>query len=128
MRAGGALLAILALSAPGCDGDVLIVVGNGTLLVGVVTRGPVTPVCLPAVPCSAPFAAGFLVTRDGREVARFDSGADGRFSVALPSGGEFRVVPEPDAPILDPPSQARGVAVRAGEVNEVRLEFDTGIR
>jgi hypothetical protein len=48
--------------------------------------------------------------------------------VALPSGGEFRVVPEPDAPLLDPPSQARGVAVRAGEVNEVRLEFDTGIR
>lgn len=128
MRTAGALLAVLALAVPACDGDVTIVVGNGTLLVGIVSRGPVTPVCVPGVPCSAPFAAGFLVTRAGRVVARFESGADGRFSVALPSGGEFRVMPEPDAPLLDPASQSRQVAVRAGEVNEVQLEFDTGIR
>ena len=121
-----ALLSCLALAA--CEGDFFLVAGEGTLLVGVVTRSPTQPVCHPDVPCDAPFSSGFTATRDGRIVAAFHSGADGRFRVALPSGGTFRIVPGPEAPLLDPTIQSREVSVRAGEVNEVALQFDTGIR
>lgn len=122
------LIALLTLAGSACDGDVLIVVGDGTLLIGVVTRGPTEPVCQPAVPCDAPFAAGFTVTRNNLPVASFRSGADGQYRVALPTGGTYRVVPGPDAPLLQPESQAREVVVRAGQVNAVDLQFDTGIR
>jgi len=123
-----ALFATLALAASACDGDITLVVGDGTLLIGLVTRGPTEPVCRPSVPCEAPFAAGFTVTRNGVPVASFRSGADGRFRVPLPAGGTYRVVPGADAPLLAPGSQAREVTVHAGQVNEVELQFDTGIR
>jgi hypothetical protein len=123
-----ALFATLALAASACEGDITLVVGDGTLLIGVVTRGPTEPVCRPSVPCDAPFAAGFTVTRNGAPVASFRSGADGRFRVPLPAGGTYRVVPGPDAPLLAPGSQAREVVVLAGQVNQVELQFDTGIR
>jgi hypothetical protein len=122
------LFATLALAASACDGDFTLVVGDGTVLIGLVTRGPTEPVCQPSVPCEAPFAAGFTVTRNGIPVASFRSGADGRFRVPLPAGGTYRVVPGPDAPLLAPGSQAREVVVQAGQVNEVELQFDTGIR
>lgn len=121
-----ALLSCLALSA--CEGDFFLFAGEGTLLVGVVTRSPTQPVCHPDLPCDAPFSSGFTATRDGRVVAAFHSGADGRFRVALPAGGTFRIVPGPDAPLLEPTVQSREVSVREGEVNEVALQFDTGIR
>lgn len=122
------IVASLALAASACEGDLTLVVGDGTLLIGIVTRGPTEPVCRPSVPCDAPFSAGFTVTRNGVPVSSFRSGADGRFRVALPAGGTYLVVPGPDAPLLAPGSQAREVAVRAGQVNEVALQFDTGIR
>ncbi len=122
------MFATLALAATACKGDFTLVAGDGTLLVGIVTRGPTEPVCRPSVPCDAPFSAGFTVTRNGIPVSSFRSGADGRFRVALPAGGTFLVVPGPDAPLLAPGSQGREVTVRAGQVNEVALQFDTGIR
>ncbi len=122
------IVASLALAASACEGDFTLVVGDGTLLIGIVTRGPTEPVCRPSVPCDAPFSAGFTVTRNGVPVSSFRSGADGRFRVALPAGGTYLVVPGPDAPLPAPGSQAREVAVRAGQMNEVALQFDTGIR
>ena len=122
------LLTILTLALPACEGNVFLLAANGTLLVGVVSRGPIEPVCRIGVPCDAPFAAGFTVTRDGRTVAAFRSGSDGRFRVELPEGGSYRVVPDADAPLLAPGAQAREVTVQAGVVNEVELAFDTGIR
>ena len=38
------------------------------------------------------------------------------------------VVPDDDAPLLSPSSQAQAVGVLAGDVTTVVLSFDTGVR
>jgi len=98
-----------------------------TGLTGTVLRGPVTPVCTVNVPCQAPFSAGFTVDRSGMAVARFRSDSDGRFTVMVPPG-TYRVIPEADAPLLAPASQAKVVTVQDAGLTTVTLEFDTGIR
>ena len=98
-----------------------------TGLTGVVVRGPITPVCQVQAPCDAPFSASFTVEQNGRRVAQFQSDANGRFTVMLATG-TYRIVPGSDAPILSPQSQIKSAEVLQGELTEVRLEFDTGIR
>jgi hypothetical protein len=99
-----------------------------TGLTGVVTRGPITPVCRVDVPCEAPFSATFNVERAGSRVARFHSDESGQFTVFLEPGG-YTVVPAADAPIISPASQAKSVTVGdTGTLTAVRLMFDTGIR
>jgi hypothetical protein len=99
-----------------------------TGLTGVVTRGPITPVCRIDVPCDAPLSAGFTVQRAGRQVAQFRSDAMGQFTVML-APGAYSVVPNPDAPIISPASQVKPVTVGdTGALTVVQLSFDTGIR
>ena len=99
-----------------------------TGLTGVVMRGPITPVCRADVPCDAPFGAGFIVQRGGRQVARFQSDSSGQFTVFLEPGA-YVVVPDADAPLLSPVSQGKSVTVAdSGVLTVVRLTFDTGIR
>jgi hypothetical protein len=98
-----------------------------TGLTGVVVRGPITPVCRVDIPCDAPFSAGFSVQQSGRRAGQFRSDANGRFTVWL-SPGAYRVVPDSDAPLIAPASQARAVDVGSVGLTSVRLEFDTGIR
>jgi hypothetical protein len=99
-----------------------------TGLTGLVTRGPVTPVCRVDVPCDAPFSATFSVERAGRRVAQFQSDASGQFTVLLEPGG-YTVIPNADAPIIAPTAQAKPVTVAdTGTLTAVRLMFDTGIR
>lgn len=99
-----------------------------TGLTGVVLRGPVTPVCRVDVPCDAPFSASFIVQRSGRTVAQFQSDMSGQFTVFLPPG-VYTVIPNSDAPIIAPSSQAKQVTVEnTGTLTTVRLTFDTGIR
>lgn len=99
-----------------------------TGLTGTVIRGPITPVCRIDVPCDAPFSAGFTVQRGGRRVADFRSDASGQFTVFL-SPGPYMVVPNSDAGIISPASQAKSVTVAdTGMLTVVRLMFDTGIR
>ena len=99
-----------------------------TGLTGVVMRGPVTPVCRVDVPCDAPFSATFTVQRAGQRVAQFQSDASGQFSVFL-APGPYTVVPNADAPLISPSSQAKSVTVAdTGALTVVRLAFDTGIR
>ncbi len=99
-----------------------------TGLTGVVLRGPVTPVCRVDVPCDAPFSASFIVQRSGRTVAQFQSDMSGQFTVFLPPG-VYTVIPNTDAPIIAPSSQAKQVTVEnTGTLTTVRLTFDTGIR
>jgi hypothetical protein len=99
-----------------------------TGLTGVVVRGPITPVCRVDVPCDAPFSAGFTVQRAGRQVAQFQSDSAGQFTVFLEPGA-YTVVPNTDAPIISPASQAKSVTVGdTGLLTVVRLSFDTGIR
>ena len=99
-----------------------------TGLSGVVVRGPITPVCRIDVPCDAPFSAGFTVRRAGRQVAQFQSDGSGQFTVFL-EAGSYTVVPNADAPLISPTSQAKPVTVEDTRVlTVVRLTFDTGIR
>jgi hypothetical protein len=99
-----------------------------TGLTGVVTRGPVTPVCRIDVPCDAPFSATFSVERSGRRVTQFESDAAGQFTVVL-APGVYTIVPAADAPIISPTTQGKSVTVADnGMLTVVRLTFDTGIR
>lgn len=99
-----------------------------TGLTGVVMRGPVTPVCRVDVPCDAPFSATFNVERNGRRVTQFQSDSAGQFTVSL-APGPYIVVPNSDAPVISPSSQAKSVTVADnGMLTVVRLTFDTGIR
>jgi hypothetical protein len=118
-------LALLSALSLGCGSGGPT--GPPTGLSGVVFRGPIQPVCTAGDPCEEAFAAGFTVRRHGFVVRRFDSDAEGRFSVEL-APGTYLVVPDPDAPILGPQGQAQEVRVEEPGFTEVELHFDTGIR
>ena len=98
-----------------------------TGLTGIVVRGPVTPVCMVNVPCSAPFSATFTVNRGSSTVTSFQSDDQGHFTVML-YPGTYAVVPAVDAPLMNPSSQIKTVTVGATGLTTVELEFDTGIR
>ena len=96
-----------------------------TGLTGTVTRGPVTPVCRPDVPCDAPLQASFEVRRAGRTVASFQTDAQGRFTVKL-APGSYTIVPVGNVGLMG--SQTRDVTVGPEGLTEVQIAFDTGIR
>lgn len=127
MRArAGVVVPVLAwLMIAACDHPSSPSVTTG--LTGTVVRGPVTPVCQIQTPCDAPFSATFTVEQSSRRITQFQSDAQGRFTVMLPSG-VYRIVPAADAPIISPQSQVKDVQVLPAGLTEVRLEFDTGIR
>ena len=108
-----------------CSGPAAPTLTTG--LTGVVLRGPIAPVCQVNVACDAPFSAGFTVQQDTNTVAHFRSDTTGHFTVAL-QPGTYRVVPDPDAPVIAPASQAKTVSVGPVGLTQVQLEFDTGIR
>lgn len=115
---------MMLASCAGCSGNEDPI---DTGLTGLVLRGPITPVCIENVPCDAPFAATFVVTRSGRGVATFASSGDGHFRVMLPPGG-YRIVPTADAPLLSPTTQGQDVTVGTVGLTTDTLVFDTGIR
>src|SRR6185503_5645159 len=117
----GLALAVAALGTISCGNGL----GLGTGLMGTMTRGPITPVCIEGVPCDAPFAAHFEVFRGSKLISAFDSDAGGQYSVSL-APGTYLIVPASNAPVM--PQQSYGVDVRADAMTVVNLEFETGIR
>lgn len=96
---------------------------QATGLRGLVTRGPVTPVCLEGVPCSAP-AKHVRVTFVRAGVAKsVVTGSNGRYSVVL-AAGKYAV--------RFPSSQfgfrPRSVLVVSGRMSTRNFSLDTGIR
>ncbi|MCU0634898.1 MAG: hypothetical protein MUE41_08500 [Gemmatimonadaceae bacterium] len=121
-------LCVPALVALTACADAITFGEPSTTLVATVVRGPVVPVCRVDEVCEdAPFVSGFDIERGGVRVATVRSDTAGRFRVAL-APGEYRVVPQPDAPIIFPRSQVKLVRVTTDSVTRVRLQFDTGIR
>lgn len=112
-----ALLIALAVACPAAAGT------RSTGLRGLVTRGPVTPVCQEGVSCTAPSKHTTLTfTRNG--VARsVVTGEDGRYSILL-HGGSW-VVRIPSARFG---FQPRTVWVVAGRMTTRNFSIDTGIR
>lgn len=79
---------------------------------------------------SAPFQTTLAVlnTSDGREVARVQTGSDGRFRISLPPG-EYTIGPPPDQqPRRFPRGEEHTVKVLPGQFTKVTVGFDSGMR
>lgn len=113
-------LAAVACGRPAAPGS------SGAGIEGRTLAGPQCPVERPDSPCpDAPIAAEVRVLRDGKEVTRFTTGADGRFRVPLAPGAyELQPVSTARFPV-GKPSQ---VTVSPGRYTQVDVTFDTGIR
>ena len=110
------LLAGLAVAA----GARASTIGSG--LFGVVTRGPITPVCVAGRPCSAPAGGAVLdFSRAGAVAARVTARADGSYRVRL-AAGLYAV--RASSGRLEPAS----VRVRAATMRRADFSIDTGIR
>jgi hypothetical protein len=120
------LLLLMAMVVVACANGAA---GDGTSGVrGIVLIGPQCPVQTQGQPCpDVPFASEVRVLdRDGDEVARAPTGADGRFELAL-APGEYTV----EAALEEggPPSAVpQWVTVGAGMFVDVELAVDSGIR
>ncbi len=108
---------IVVLPAPGSSG-----------IQGTVTLGPITPVCQVSVPCDSPYQATLTINNAaGTQAAQVRSGADGRYTVALPAG-HYTVVPlSPQGQTL-PRAATMQVDVVTGQYATVNVQYDTGIR
>jgi len=96
---------------------------------GTVHLGPTCEGATRASPCIEPYSARLLVLdADDAVVGDLVSGTDGRFELALPPGVYTiqPVPPENGDPF--PAGQAVSVVVGDGEVSEVGVGYDTGIR
>jgi hypothetical protein len=96
-------------------------------LAGLVTRGPVTPVCTVEQPCDEPAAHVTLVfSHVGREVARVTTGTDGRYRVRLPATTYQVRRAQSAAP--DRKLEPHTVVVKAARLIRIDFSIDTGIR
>ena len=94
---------------------------------GIVTRGPISPVCVAEQPCDAPAKhATLLFSRNGSVVRRATTDMEGRYRIQLPPGlyHVSRSVGSHIGGGLEP-DQAR---VRPGRFIRVNFSIDTGIR
>ena len=120
MRTLAALAVAVAASSTGAA-------TSSSGLRGLVTRGPITPVCVAGQPCSEPAKDLTLVfSRNGRVVRRTRTNDQGRYRVALAPGlYAVRITPRPSIGRGLEPVRARVMRARFR-----RLDFsiDTGIR
>ena len=94
---------------------------------GVVTRGPITPICVAEQPCDAPAKHATLIfSRHGSVAGRTTTDKQGRYRIQLLPGlyHVSRSVASHIGGGLEP-DQAR---VRAGRFVRVDFSIDTGIR
>lgn len=99
-----------------------------TGLRGVVTVGPVAPLCMPEPPCYVPVTGSFSVVSSEGTVATFDSDVAGRYEVRLPPG-QYRIVPGPETPIPYPETQELDATVAIGDsLSSLDLQFSSYIR
>ena len=120
MRALVALAVAVAASSAGAA-------TSSSGLRGLVTRGPITPVCVAGQPCSEPAKNVTLVfSRNGRVVRRARTNDQGRYRVALAPGlYAVRLTPKPTIGRGLEPVRAR--VVRA-HFRRLDFSIDTGIR
>lgn len=116
--------ATTSVNAPVIPARVIATGVRGVVLIGPscpVARIPVDPQCAPH-----PLGIDLVVTEDGKEVARGQSGDDGRFSFALPPG-KYRIAQPKNAPAL-PRVPVREFTVTADGFTNLTVEADSGIR
>jgi hypothetical protein len=94
---------------------------------GVVTRGPIMPVCMVDQPCDEPAANVRLVfVQSGTVVARARTSETGRYRVALAPGRY--IVRLPGKPALGRIVKPQTVRVLRARYSRVDFSIDTGIR
>jgi hypothetical protein len=120
MRVLAALAAIVAVFSAGAA-------TSSSGLRGLVTRGPIVPVCAAEQPCDEPAKNVTLVfSRDGRVVRRATTNEKGRYRVALAPGVyAVRLKTRQSIGRGLEPTRARVVANRFRRVD---FSIDTGIR
>ena len=134
MIAGGVLfllnlLLVASASAQAvASGAKLDVPGYGPGVAGLITRGPLNPVCQPAVPCSGPYANARLLILDrlnGDNIAGTAvTNAHGNFLVSVPPGdyvAHVQVVDFPSCPEATVHVGQKGFKL-------IAIDCDTGIR
>ncbi len=100
---------------------------TGTILLGPtcpVMRNPPDPAC-----ADRPYKATIIVkSEDGlREITRFTSGEDGTFRVEL-APGTYLLDPQSPAGSMLPRGEQQTVVVEAGQLTDVQISYDSGIR
>jgi hypothetical protein len=99
---------------------------QGTL-VGIVTRGPITPVCVAEQPCDEPAAHVTLVfSSGGRDSARVTTSGEGRYRVRL-ARGTYSVRRARYASV-DARLTPHAAHVTGGRELRIDFSIDTGIR
>ena len=122
MRIGAVILGIGLLLAGGAHATT---VRGG--LKGLVTRGPITPVCVAEQPCEGPARhVTLLFSRRGAIAGRAVTDATGAYRIGLPPGlySVRRVHSTP----IDRGLEPNRVRVYAGRFTRVDFSIDTGIR
>jgi hypothetical protein len=121
------LVIILTLSIAACGSQPAAQPGTG--IQGMVQVGPTCPVERINSPCPPHPLAATVVVRDatGAEVARFHSGADGRFKVDL-RPGTYRLSGLTIGSSSLPRPIPTSVTVTQGTYTSVSVEYDSGIR
>lgn len=93
---------------------------------GEVILRPVSPVERPGTINHRPYQANISVlNEEGRTVAEFQSGADGRFQLNLEPG---KYVLHPRSELAYPHAPAQTVTVEKDHLTFVRIIYDSGIR
>ena len=116
--AAGSALALAFLPAAGG--------ATGSGLFGVVTAGPIRPVCQAGVPCDAPIRVTLVFSQGGTVVARTQATTKGRYRIPLAPGYyDVRSLQRIGVGRMPKP---RAVHVRSGHWDRIDLRFDTGIR
>ena len=118
---------IVAASETPASGTKTPAPGLTTGIRGLVTIGPTCPVERADSPCpDRPYEATIQVLdTGGNVVTEVRSDADGRFEVELPAG---TYTLHPVTGSTPPSARDQQVTVRQGEVTEVAVQFDSGIR
>ncbi len=98
---------------------------------GVALVGPISPVDRPGVSNTAPLAGAVISIQrpnSGVEVARVVADQQGRFQINLPPG-TYRLVPlPPQSGALYPRGIPQTVTLAPGEMTQVTVMYDSGIR
>jgi len=92
---------------------------------GIVTKGPVVPVCRAGTPCDAPVQVTLLFHRPGHTY-RTRSGRDGRYRILLAPGIYTVTTVERIGVVRN--ITPRAVHVRRAHVDRLDFSIDTGIR
>jgi hypothetical protein len=96
-------------------------------ITGIIMLGPTCPVQRIGEVCERPYAATVVVKSAGSEITRFTSGDDGRFTVELPPG-TYELEPLTEGGAMLPRGAPQTVVVQAGQLTNVTITYDTGIR